>query len=112
MSFTGLFKDLFDLVVAADGSTSKTRSMVLDEHKTSMYPNEDMNPFSLNCLVGTPNDTYCSVTVPKPLYQFILHRRSQVLRRLHMIIRPSCPKVVGLLPPSRPKLTLCKRHIK
>ena len=31
MTFTGGSKDTFDLVVAADGSTSKTRSMILDK---------------------------------------------------------------------------------
>ena len=31
VAFTGGSKDTFDLVVAADGSTSKTRSMILDE---------------------------------------------------------------------------------
>ena len=31
VTFTGGSKDTFDLVVAADGSTSKTRSMILDE---------------------------------------------------------------------------------
>ena len=31
VTFTGGSKDKFDLVVAADGSTSKTRSMILDE---------------------------------------------------------------------------------
>ena len=32
VSFAGGSKDAFDLVVAADGSTSSTRSMILDEH--------------------------------------------------------------------------------
>ena len=31
VTFTGGLKDTFDLVVAADGSTSKTRAMILDE---------------------------------------------------------------------------------
>lgn len=32
VAFTGGSRDTFDLVVAADGSTSRTRSMILDEH--------------------------------------------------------------------------------
>ena len=68
-----------------------------------------MDLFSLNLLVRTPNNTYCSVAVPKLFHEIVFHRGSQVLRRLHMITRPRFPKVVG---PLRPKLTLCKRQIK